>query len=141
VELQEYNNGAPCTSVHHYKVAGGEHIMAGTNGNVDVDIMKVIWNFLSKYDIDGLIGCPSASISETDMAHSDIRVYPNPSNDAVYIEISSRKNQPYTLFDSAGKIIETGELKNGKSTIDLSQLASNIYLLNIQNKVIKVVKN
>lgn len=55
VELYEYQNGDNGVSVAHYKVISGGHDWPGKTGNMDIDASNIIWNFVSKYDINGLI--------------------------------------------------------------------------------------
>jgi len=54
VEYHSYNNGDNGTSVGHFKVIGGGHDWPGSFGNMDIDATLEIWNFVSKYDINGL---------------------------------------------------------------------------------------
>ena len=54
IEYFSYNNGTAGVSVEHYKINGGEHVWfdidyQGSNTN------QLIWNFVSQYDINGLI--------------------------------------------------------------------------------------
>ena len=54
VERYSRNNGDGGVSVEHYKVIGGGHDWPGSFGNMDIDASLEIWNFGSKYDINGL---------------------------------------------------------------------------------------
>jgi len=54
VEHYSWNNGDGGVSVEHYKVIGGGHDWPGSFGNMDIDASLEIWNFVSKYDINGL---------------------------------------------------------------------------------------
>ncbi|MGB0850932.1 MAG: T9SS type A sorting domain-containing protein, partial [Bacteroidia bacterium] len=139
-ESQEYNQGKNCTSVHHYKVTGGGHILAGLNGNVDIDIMGIIWNFLTQYDINGLIDCPTVSTKEPETKSRLVRIYPNPTKDNIKIVSPSINNQAYSLYDSFGRIIYTGTTIHGNASLDLRELSPDIYILTIQNQTIKIIK-
>lgn len=61
VEHYSWKNGNGCVSVEHFKVIGGGHDWPGSFGNMDIDATFDIWNFVSKYDINGLIGCNTNS--------------------------------------------------------------------------------
>ncbi len=61
VEHYSWNNGSGCVSVEHFKVIGGSHDWPGSFGNMDIDATLEIWNFVSKYDMTGLIGCDTNS--------------------------------------------------------------------------------
>ena len=61
VELHSWLNGDNGISVVHYKVMGGGHSYPNLNPssskeyeNGDIDSNSEIWNFLSRYDINGL---------------------------------------------------------------------------------------
>jgi polyhydroxybutyrate depolymerase len=54
VEHYSWNNGDSGVSVEHYKVIGGGHDWPGSFGNQDIDASLEIWNFVSKYNINGL---------------------------------------------------------------------------------------
>ena len=63
VELYSWKNGTNGTTVEHYKIIGGGHswpnISSNSNSikgysNGDIDANQLIWNYLSRYDIDGL---------------------------------------------------------------------------------------
>lgn len=53
VERYLYDNGINGSSVLHYKVINGGHNWFGSEGNMDIQSGEIIWEFLSKYDING----------------------------------------------------------------------------------------
>ena len=59
VEKNQWFNGDNCVSILELKVNGGDHEWPGSFGNMDIDASAEIWNFVSKYDINGLINCSS----------------------------------------------------------------------------------
>ncbi len=61
-----------------------------------------------------------------------IAVYPNPSNNSIYIEDITQSNMPFTLTDIYGKIVLAGIQNNGEA-IDISQLPMGVYLLQMGN--------
>jgi len=54
IEHYQYNQGTNNVSVEHYKVINGDHVWFEMNfqGN---NTGELIWNFLSRYDVNGLI--------------------------------------------------------------------------------------
>ena len=64
VERKVWSNGDNCTSIEELKVIGGDHDWPGSFGNMDINSTLEIWNFVSKYDINGLINCNSVSNPE-----------------------------------------------------------------------------
>jgi hypothetical protein len=61
-----------------------------------------------------------------------IAVYPNPSNNYIYIEDITQSNMPFTLTDTFGKKVLEGIQNNGQA-IHVSQLPAGIYLLQMGN--------
>lgn len=104
VELQVYNDGDNGVAVEHYKVIGGGHTWpgnayasAGTNNDIDASVE--IWNFLSKYDINGLINPVGIEAeSEIEIANYSLNNYPNPFNPSTLIKFSIAQNEQYELM-------------------------------------------
>lgn len=84
-----------------------------------------------------------SSLSYEDFQFSNIRVTPNPTKDLILINIE--ENIDYTLFNLTGQKIKFGLLKPDENTIDIRELESGCYLLQLNNdygkkKVVKVLK-
>lgn len=65
------------------------------------------------------------------VSENKVLVYPNPVSSFVTIEVVS--NGSYTLFDVSGKQLSTGNLEEGKNTIQTYELASGVYQLRVSN--------
>lgn len=141
VELSEYINGDSGTSVQHYKVINGRHDWPGAWGNLDIDAGAVIWEFVSQYDINGLIGGEITSITEKRFDSAEIHLYPNPSTDFIEIEMSLSEDVTYHIYSTDGKAVLSGVINSTINRIDLSMLPSNIYFLKVQNKTVKFLKS
>jgi polyhydroxybutyrate depolymerase len=61
VERYVWSNGIGCMEVEHLRVDGGGHDWPGTFGNMDIDSDVEIWNFASRFDLNGKIGCAAPS--------------------------------------------------------------------------------
>ena len=140
VELSLYNNGDSCTSVEHYKVIGGDHDWPGSWGNMDINADAVIWNFVSQYDINGLIGCITTSINENNGQTDNYKVFPNPFNQELSINVKSEQSNDFKVYNVIGELVISGKLNSQVNTIDLSSLAPNVYILNIENQSIRLIK-
>ena len=92
VERSVWEDGDNCVRVEELKVTGGDHDWPGTFGNMDISASNEIWNFVSKFDINGLIDCNTG----------------NPTSNYGIIDFQNRKVLEIT--DMLGR--KTKELKN-----------------------------
>lgn len=144
VEKIVYANGDNCTEVVHFKITGGGHTWAGSafplsGTNYDINASKEVWNFVSKYNLNGLIGCPGLSLNEKE--DSNFEIYPNPSNGMVELTGNFGSELNYEIYDLRGVKITSGDAFDSKM-IDLSHLESAVYIVKIGNetKRIQLVK-
>ena len=140
VERYTWSTGSGCAYVEELKVIGGGHDWPGSFGNMTIDANEEIWQFVSKYDIDGLIGCTTTSINENNSSQENYKVYPNPLNSQLTIEFKIAKEKEFKIFSTVGKLVSSGRLNSNINTIDISSLPPNVYVLNIDNHSIKLIK-
>jgi polyhydroxybutyrate depolymerase len=138
VERYTWSTTSGCSYVEELKVIGGGHDWPGSFGNMTIDSNTEIWQFVSKYDINGLIGCSTASINE--YRKDNFRVYPNPVNTELTIEMELSEEKKYRIYSTIGGLVLSGKLNSNINTIDLSSLPPNVYILNINNHSVKLVK-
>lgn len=55
VQRYIFNNGTDGVVVQHLRIEGGEHNWPGAVGDSDIDIAQEIWNFVSRFDLNGVI--------------------------------------------------------------------------------------
>lgn len=89
--------------------------------------------------------CVSFSVLSTEEFNpNDIRVYPNPVTHILKIENQSRLSLHITLNDISGKKLRTLKTKKGYLEIDVNDLTSGIYFVEIasqtKSSTIKIVK-
>ena len=70
VERRVWENGDNCVRVEELKVIGGDHDWPGTSGNMDISASVEVWNFVSQFDINGLIDCNTTSNQEINNFHN-----------------------------------------------------------------------
>lgn len=90
------------------------------------------------------------TLSTTETAGSekkDILLYPNPFKDFIFLDFTTNdyRNSDYQLFDSSGKIVKEGKIRESKSELNFSDLPSAMYIIRInQNgknlKTFKIIK-
>ena len=83
---------------------GGGHDWPGSFGNMTIDANIEIWQFVSRYDINGLIGCITTSINENNV-QNDNKVLPNNKQLIKIVDLLGReskdlKSQPlFYIYD------------------------------------------
>jgi len=73
VERHSWINGDGCVAVEELKIINGGHDWPSplSNwGNQDINASAEVWNFVSKYDMDGLIGCNTTNLPNTQTINS-----------------------------------------------------------------------
>jgi len=143
VEHYLYEFGDNCVAVEHLKVLDGGHSWPGSTDpypgtNSDIDGSVEIWNFLSRYDINGLIGCTLLSTNGNN-SQEKFKAYPNPFQTTVSVS-GLKENNHVIISDAFGRVI----IRTKESTIDLSHLNSGTYFIRVEgdlnNKVQKLIK-
>ncbi|MEL6559419.1 MAG: T9SS type A sorting domain-containing protein, partial [Bacteroidota bacterium] len=140
VELRSYEGSHECASVVHYRINGGGHTWPGSWGNKDIDASGVIWDFVSKYDLNGLLECDFVLSAENTNDLNELGIYPNPARNSIFVNTVASKYTDYRIYSIAGELVQQGKLNSVRKEIDISGLSQNIYLLHIGSKTFKLVK-
>ena len=140
VERYTWSTTSGCAYVEELKVIGGGHDWPGSFGNMTIDANTEIWQFVSRYDINGLIGCTTTSINENNGQPDNYKAFPNPFNHELTIELKSAQSNDFSIYNVIGELVTSGKLNSQVNTIDLSSLAPNVYILNIENQSIRLIK-
>jgi len=128
VELHIYNDGDSGVAVEHYKVFGGDHtwpgnVYGGAGTNNDIDASAEIWNFFSRYDINGLVnqvGIENDNVQET--MNYRLNNYPNPFNPTTTISFSLKEREMVTvsIYNIQGqkvRSLESSEMESGHHSL------------------------
>jgi len=70
---------------------------------------------------------------------SQISIYPNPAGDFISISSIEQINTAISITDITGKTIIKSEINGLNATIDISMLKPGEYLINIDNKIFKLI--
>ena len=140
VERHLWTDGDGCVAVEHLKVIGGGHDWPGSFGNMDIDASLEIWNFVSKYDLTGLMACNTTAVAEHVAMPEESRIYPNPASLQINLDTNFDFEQEYQLYAPNGKLIQKGKVSSDDKTIDLSGLLPGIYFLKINDDLLKFIK-
>ena len=67
-------------------------------------------------------------------------IYPNPAINQLTLEVKTEEVLEYEVISILGKTLLSGFVSSDKQIIDISELASNIYFIKIENQLIKFLK-
>jgi polyhydroxybutyrate depolymerase len=148
VESYTWEKGRNCSTVEHYKIINGGHSWPNPNAeswgkgddvNRDIDTNVLIWNYVSEYDLYGIIGCEErANVNEYLQKKNSFNLnqnYPNPFNPSTRIQYALPEATQVTLevFNSVGQkvmVLFNGQQTAGYHTapFNASGLSSGLYL-------------
>lgn len=144
VQYYAYEDGERGTTVDHYKVVGGGHDWPDLDGdpgdvNVDISASQVVWDFVSRYDINGLIGATTGNDGATPSG-TPLDAFPNPTRGMLSIRIDGVRPVPFRVHSLLGRVVMEGTVSPGGDRVDLSVLAAGVYVIHIEGQALKVVK-
>lgn len=89
-----------------------------------------------------------SKLTEDNMSDYNVKVYPNPTNEFVFIKFQSNKSEEitYQLFDINNKLIESNKVSDMETKISLTERKASTYILKISNQAneiqtFKIIKN
>jgi len=140
VEHIIYDSGVNGVAVEHFKVINGGHDWPGYNGNMDFSASEEIWNFFSKYDINGVVSSLDQDINEVQPYDFKLsQNYPNPFNPNTTIEFLIPKTEfvalnIYNLLGQEVATLVSENLKSGnhKYNWNASSFASGVYVYTLK---------
>ena len=154
VELYKYDGGKNGTSVHHFKVINGGHSWPGRYGNMDIVATTEIWNFVSQFNINGLINNESTSLEEEIKSGNKYGItleqnYPNPFNPSTSINfyLPQMTQVSLAIYNQLGlkitDIIDSEFLRGEQSVVfNLEDLSSGLYFYRLttpENSITKTM--
>ncbi len=88
---------------------------------------------------DGEILIPDDELSVNEFQDSKkiLKVYPNPAKDHIYVEceVDSHDKTDYTIYNSLGKAVQTGQLSGqDKQSINIQNLKTGFYFIKIEHQ-------
>ena len=144
-ESMAYGNGDNKVVTEHIKISGGGHTWPGAGfrvpgTNYDFNASQEIWTFFNLYDIDGLRGTTTGFNEKESLEEVPLQVYPNPTQSKIRIESTHNENLAYRLVSCLGETLLTGVIQGNTSEIDLSLFPASLYILEVNNQAIKILK-
>lgn len=109
----------------YYLRVTGEKNFSGTGSN---DIHEGF----HKYHIRDIVKVVVEDGTSTDEVEKDLfSFYPNPTEDKLYIELAAPTNYTANIMNLTGQVIKSIELNNHTNTIDLENIVTGVYFLEI----------
>ncbi len=154
VELHKYGVGINKTSVYHLKIINGGHGWPGRYGNMDIVATTEIWNFVSQFNINGLINNESTSLEEEIKSGNKYGIkleqnYPNPFNPSTSINfyLPQMTQVSLAIYNQLGlkitDIIDSEFLRGEQSVVfNLEDLSSGLYFYRLttpENSITKTM--
>lgn len=140
VEHLIYSNGDNNVKVEHFKVIGGGHTWPGTSygpANQDIDASEEIWEFFSRYDINGEI----TTLAMESFELSKITMHPNPAASEITISHDNySRDLDYKIVSLQGKLLNHGMITSANQKIDISYLSEGLYFLIVEYTTYKILK-
>jgi hypothetical protein len=128
----------------HYKSTAWAIDHGTSVGSPSVDFDNYIRPWGAGYDIGAYEYGSHLGIFEPNTNDSPIRIYPNPSKDAITVDfgIPQKTDINISIYDAFGKLVNKLFFEEGEDSvnIDLSSECNGIYLLCIQSEKSNIVK-
>ncbi len=141
-----YNNVVRVHIVQDYQ---DDYTIAGTPSTINYDSDIYVWYLpgthnpilsFSSISIDGgaptsygYMDEPTVGVDEEDNT-IELSVFPNPTSDQLFINMEDNEGAVnFTLVSSSGQVVKTGTLNSQSNTVNVSDLSTGIYFLNVQS--------
>ncbi len=93
--------------------------------------------------LEATFNCPLA-INNVNTTKNEVFIYPNPASDYLVVEGIAHKKLDFSIFNIMGQSVKTGKLENNTSKINIANLNSGIYFIQLKtedkSKTIKFIK-
>lgn len=135
-----YANGSPLTWIHSgnvlkaYKVPG---TISGIN-TFDLNDWRtgsggewLNWSVSNGTFNEASGGAPICIVNTNERSAESVSIYPNPSEDVIYVEFPSAQKRTIHLLDMQGRILQTVETSESTLTIDLTEFPEGMYQINL----------
>ncbi len=107
--------------------------------NPSADSISIMWALGSSsgyaYHSENRGAAVINTLSTKEIKNLDFEVFPNPTTDVVNVQLPTGTNSATAkVFDTSGRLIATQEISNPREQINISTLASGIYVLRISSE-------
>lgn len=123
--------GNPAITVFSYLSDKVVHIKGNANHGTNPTQRDYIKSFLSDCELVNNVSTPKSE---------GLKIYPNPTNDVIFVDGLSNHQTSYSLVDLKGQFILNGFVSSETNKIELSELSPGTYFLWMGNSKFKILK-
>ena len=116
-----------------------EHVNFSIKGNNNAGIITVE-NIQSGDYVLGVWNEKYIGLNENNNK-SNIEIYPNPAKDNLYIDFNNEIKGNIIITNQLGQVVKKTNIDGKEITINVEDLTSGVYFINVSNQRMKVVKN
>ncbi len=116
-----------------------EHVNFSIKGNNNAGIITVE-NIQSGDYVLGVWNEKYIGLNENNNK-SNIEIYPNPAKDNLYIDFNNEIKGNIIITNQLGQVVKKTNIDGKEITINIEDLTSGVYFINVSNQRMKVVKN
>ncbi|HEY9084184.1 MAG TPA: SBBP repeat-containing protein [Vicingaceae bacterium] len=123
--------------------SNGDVYMTGTTKSTNNIAFGGHQNTLGGYIDSYLVkfeGGNTVSVKENVQKIKTINIYPNPNKGVFTIEMLNNQQHNFEITDLTGKLVYQGKINKTHTAVDLSEYENGVYLLKIDEDVVKLIK-
>jgi hypothetical protein len=129
---------------HTYTTSGWYNICvtayASCGDSVNVCRNDTLYKSASNNSIVNVNVMPAtAGVNQLSVNKNELSVYPNPANNDVIIQ-SATELGAISIYNALGNIVYQTKSRNTQEQIDISKLSAGVYMIQAQNKYLKLIK-
>ncbi|NOQ27531.1 MAG: M6 family metalloprotease domain-containing protein [Bacteroidales bacterium] len=135
--LDAYGDGICCSygsGSYTLKVTGGSTIVTGSTFT-----SSAVTNFCIPYSASSFAAATS-SFDNVNITPA-VNVYPNPASSYINVQVTNAKaNGMISIYSATGALVKVVEMNESEREIDISELASGLYLITVDTKKEAITK-
>jgi dienelactone hydrolase len=85
-------------------------------------------------EITWQLSCPGGTTATHNATMANLRIFPNPTSDVLYVQCEETAGLVLTVFDLTGKVIHTDVVQSPNSAISCNRWSNGVYVLRLENE-------
>ncbi len=134
INLLDSSHHGKCDGAVIFNINTKPGLVAGNHVYNRAGIYFDINDVVMTNQVDNLIGCFAEAVANTQAAEDALLVYPSPANDVLTISADKQTFESYTIINSVGKVVLSGELGHAQTAVNVKALAQGLYFVQMKGK-------